>query len=840
METFFQKRSDFYTHVVLDGAKGCWYLPLSNKDAFIQNYILQERQWCLAEKPGSTIPVVIDVDLHEVYDELFNGSLYTTEQLTSFVNHCQRVLTEALETCDVTCVVLEKLARVVNGTVKHGFHLHFPNVFVLLDDGKSVFSLLDTFEAFKLDNVIGKCWLMYGSSKTLDSMPYVATSVFKHDGTRFESIELALNDADEASGRPTHTQSTFERLVRLLSINPIGKPTIKMKSMHQPMEVFDYIDTSPASSTANDKIELVELLLPLLNARRSCDYHNWWEIAAIIFTESRGSAHGLQLFMNFSQRSEKYDEVKCIDVWETLKRRPDVKKPKTIGSLLFLCRLDNKDETNRVLNEYKSKTDGSIPNTEYRIACEFHDFYPENFLYCSQSKWYVFRGHCWLHVQDEFIYFSKYFIELSDWFTQRLNQTSDVVDRKSIQNVIKRLETTSSQNGIIRQLSSFYFHTEDLPKILNSNPDLIVFTNGVYDLKHLQFRDGRQSDYITKHLPVCYAKPTAAALKTMHNFFEKIFPDAELRNYFFQTVCDIFEGGNQEKIGFFWTGTGNNGKSKTQLLFEKMMGWELSCKLPTSVLTTGKPKQGCATPELATLHGGVRWTVYDEPDSNIEKIKAGIFKHLTGNDSIYARPLYLKPLQFTPMTKTTIICNTLPLIDGADEATWARVQVIPFEARFSSRSPVDATEQVRLKHFPIDRYIERSFDEMSATLAWYLIEEYKRKREREVRGERLEVPKKVKNAILNYQVRCDTVLKSCEILFIRVDSEAQSTDTKTLYRLLHKHFKIFLPNEPLTYQLFMQYYNEVIDKGTWYRQRTSNDAQDCDLVFEDEHFVLAI
>jgi P4 family phage/plasmid primase-like protien len=842
METFFQKRSDFYTHVVLDGAKGCWYLPMSNRDAFLSQYVIQDRQWCLAEKPGSTIPIVIDVDLAEPYEGGSLEALYTQEQLMTFVDHCQRVLANTMEECDATCFILEKDPRLdeSKNSVKHGFHLHFPNVFVRLDDGKEVFKLLNTFDGFSLDNVIGKCWLMYGSSKSLDSLPYVVTRVAKADGTVYESVELALNDLDEIYACVTNTLTVFERLVRLLSINPIGKQTIKLKhQQHQSMEVIDYIDSSSSTGTSSDdKIGLVELLLPVLKESRSEDYQTWWEIGAIINTESKGSTFGLQLFLAFSRRSEKYDEVVCIEVWDKFKRRSNVKSRKTLGSLLFLCRLDNREETNRILNEWKSKTDVIIPYTEYRIACEFYDFYPETFLYCSQSKWYVFKGHCWLRVTDEYIYFSKFFVELSDWFTQRLQSITDTTDRKNIQNVIRKLETTSSQNGIIRQLSGFYFHSEDLPKILNSNPDLIVFTNGVFDLKLLQFREGRQSDYITKSLPVAYEKPTKMALKNMLQFFEKIFPDEELRSYFFQVVCDVFEGGNQEKIGFFWTGSGNNGKSKTQLLFEKMMGWDLSCKLPTSVLTSGKPKQGCATPELATLHGGVRWTVYDEPDSNIEKIKAGIFKHLTGNDSIFARPLYLKPLQFTPMTKTTIICNTLPLIDGADEATWSRVQVIPFEARFSSRAPRDCSEQVRLKHFPIDKYIERSFDEMSTTLAWYLIEEYKRKRERETMGQVLLVPKKVKNAILNYQVRCDTILKSCEILFIRVDSESQASDPKALYRLLHKHFKIFLPNETISYQLFMQYYNEVIDKGTWYRQRTVNDTQDGDLLFEEEHFVV--
>lgn len=832
MEPWFQKRTDFYTHVVLDGCKGCWYLPLHQKDAFLVEYGQRRRQWCLAEKPGSTVPFLVDVDLSRPVDlnDLDDDndlSLYTPSQLLALVHHCQSKLTLLLEPCDVTCFVLEKKPRVVaGGVIKHGFHLHFPFVFTKLDVTRQLYDACNSFPGMVLDNVIGKCWLVYGSAKSLDGLPYEVTSVIQSNGVAYESIDLALNDIDERYGIQTQTRSLFERLVTLLSINPIGKPTVSLISS------IDDVASSTSSSSYQqdvdeDKMQLLELLLPVLKPMRSDDYHSWWEIGAILHWESGGNQQGYELFDQFSRRSEKYNAESCRATWEQFSRRTCTNRPKTYGSLLYWCRLDDAVKTNSILNAWKTDKSSTTPQyTEYRLACEFFEFYPECYLYCSQTKWYVFTGHCWKAVPDVYIYIVKNFISLSSLFAQRLVNKSDKEEIRNLQQAIRRLETTGSQNGIIRQLSSFYFHSEDLPKILNANPELIAFSNGVYDLKNLQFRDGRHSDYITKCLPVEYKRPSQESLRAMFDFFEKIFPDAVLRKYFFQVICDIFEGGNQEKLGFFWTGNGNNGKSKTQLLIQLMMGWELGCKLPTTVMTSEKPKQGSPSPELALLHGGVRWAVYDEPDSNVEKIKAGTFKHLTGNDSIYARPLRLNPLQFTPMNKTTIICNALPLIDGADEATWLRVMVIPFESKFSSRAPTDPAEQQRLKHFPIDKYVERSFDEMAATLAWYLIEEYKNKRERELSGERLFVPQKVKNAILNYQVRCDTILKSCEQIFIRVDKEADGGDPKVLFRLLHKHFKIFLPNETITFSSFMQNYNEVIDKGSWYRPKTAQDTNE--------------
>ena len=56
------------------------------------------------------------------------------------------------------------------------------------------------------------------------------------------------------------------------------------------------------------------------------------------------------------------------------------------------------------------------------------------------------------------------------------------------------------------------------------------------------------------------------------DFFLKIFPDEEIRRYFLAIQSEIFVGRNQRKIFQIWTGVGDNGKSITQEIFEKMLG----------------------------------------------------------------------------------------------------------------------------------------------------------------------------------------------------------------------------------------------------------------------------
>ena len=84
----------------------------------------------------------------------------------------------------------------------------------------------------------------------------------------------------------------------------------------------------------------------------------------------------------------------------------------------------------------------------------------------------------------------------------------------------------------------------------------------------------------------------------------KIFPDKNVRNYFIDQTCEVFRGGNRDKIAMFWTGNGNNGKSVTQRLFETMLGKKLAIKLSTSVLTE-RIQPGNPNPQLTRLRGGV-------------------------------------------------------------------------------------------------------------------------------------------------------------------------------------------------------------------------------------------
>ena len=72
------------------------------------------------------------------------------------------------------------------------------------------------------------------------------------------------------------------------------------------------------------------------------------------------------------------------------------------------------------------------------------------------------------------------------------------------------------------------------------------------------------------------------------------------------------------------------------------------------------------------------------------------------------------------MFKLGLICNKLPQIPNADQATWNRIRIIPFESTFTDDAPTDPNEQLRKKIFPVDRDFEdKKLPGMLEAFAWF-------------------------------------------------------------------------------------------------------------------------
>jgi P4 family phage/plasmid primase-like protien len=315
--------------------------------------------------------------------------------------------------------------------------------------------------------------------------------------------------------------------------------------------------------------------------------------------------------------------------------------------------------------------------------------------------------------------------------------------------VINQLKSATFKDHIMKEAKEVFYDPNFLKK-LNKNKFLIGFKNGIYDLKQNIFREGLPDDYISMSLGVEYKEfsETSEEVIQVYDFFEKIFPDKELRDFFLSISSDVFVGGNQNKKVYFWSGEGDNGKSMTQLIFEKMLG-DYAKKLPTSIITGRMTQSSAATPELARLGNGVRLCVADEPDKK-DELNIGTLKRLSGNDTLYVRAMFKEGEEMEPMFKLIVICNDPPKIPQSDKATWNRIRVFPFESTFCDpdKCPITYEEQLRQKKFPKDPYFEDKIPGMLEAFAWVLLNHRKKNLPRYE-------PKKVCDATEVYRVKND-------------------------------------------------------------------------------------
>ena len=853
-------------------------------DTYCENMISDEKPITgVAEKPQNYTPVLVDIDLKikEDINTTYGDHLYSPEHVTKIIQIYQSVLRNIVDCCcdsNLTCLLLEKPIYYIttNDTryVKNGFHLHFPGLFLSKIDQnvhlyprvKKAISNMNVFSDIGIQDsasVVDDCcctvpWLMYGSRKNEDSEPYMFTKVFDSDCSE-TTLELALKDYKIYNNDedPIDISSNVEfHLPRILSTVPYGRDTHEVKDglecISKDKTKSSSIVRKHASVSAEEALKISQKLLPMLADFRAEDRNEWMGVGWVLFNIGGGSTEALEQWLDFSSRSEKYDEAKCIYEWDRM-----VKKDKTIGTLKHFAKYDNPELYEGFLKEQVDPLiRQSLNGSHNDIAKVLHAYYGDEFRCASISgkTWYQFRKdqHRWEEIEEgvflrehissklvkDYIEMSKKLIDEYGASNDKAEEAMFAARRKQVDKIISNMKSAPFKNNVMREAMEVFYDRKFKEK-LDQNAFLMGFKNGVYDLKTNQFRDGQQDDYISKTIPIEYKEFNDAdnEVEDVKEFLYKIFPDNSIRTYFMDTYSDIFVGGNSQKKVYMWTGDGDNGKSIAQNFFELMLG-ELAIKFNTQYFTGKKTATGSANPELSRAAPPVRHVTMEEPDAD-EQLNIGELKKLSGGDSYWARDLFEKgksTREVFPMFTLTFICNKLPKLKYSDKATWNRIRVIPFESTFISPGepcPETFEEQLREKKFPMDRNFKEKIPGMVQAFAWYLLQW---RQKITVRVE----PEKVKEATAIYRKQNDIYRQFVEECII--DGCDKYLSLSEMYAQFKEWFRESFPNMSLPIKNEVKEYFENLwgesERGCrWhgYRVRTlQDDVESGDAVILEE------
>ncbi|MEA1048393.1 phage/plasmid primase, P4 family [Lamprobacter modestohalophilus] len=245
------------------------------------------------------------------------------------------------------------------------------------------------------------------------------------------------------------------------------------------------------------------------------------------------------------------------------------------------------------------------------------------------------------------------------------------VDAKDQEKMIRYVEQANTPKSVVMELRFLVEHTE-LARF-DQQHDLLGVENGVIDLKTGNFREGRQTDYITKCAGVAY-DPTATCPQWERFVHEILCEDQALISYLQVLVGYLLLGNNPMRKLFVMIGRGSNGKSVLLNVLEALFG-EYSRPVPLETLIKMGKKVSVGNDLIYLL--GARLLTSRELE-NDTRLATGTIKAITGNDSQAMRLLFNEFQSGRITGKIVIATNELPEISNSDKAAWDRLHLIPF------------------------------------------------------------------------------------------------------------------------------------------------------------------
>lgn len=551
-------------------------------------------------------------------------------------------------------------------------------------------------------------------------------------------------------------------------INPIRSHTINNRNIklepNKDFNIDDYKDLEKTDMKEYDrKIIYLKGLLNLLSPFRADDYDYWIHVCWALVSEGRNDENIYNLFLDFSKQSSKYNEKVCKKLWDKARdeniAHDKGKQNITIGTLISYAKEDDIENFKKLVNIYYHSLQEEIIENAFDtdIAQYAYNNYGYKHIYSRKTKtWYCFNKHLWdtkndekplyndisKNIKKEFemikkndikrriaAYNKTLLVEDEDSTSEPTTKDKEktkaekkLKERKQLyQKLFKKLSTYTSIEQIIKACTMIDFAINDIENIMDSNPYLIGFNNGIYDLDAGVFRTGKPEDYVSLCVNYDYIdyKGTEPVFNELEKYFESLFKNVEVREYVLRYLASRLEGQNTNNQINIWTGGASNGKSVFTSLINKLFG-DYYGTLESNVLTKPRNNPEAATPALMSTRCK-RIVVVQEPEAN-EQLNVGLLKQLSGGqDKIMGRKLNQDVVSFVPQYEIIIVCNDIPVLNNVDNGIARRLSVVNFQTVFVKGERPLKENEARANP-SVERHIKD--DKWTAPLMWLLINKW--------------------------------------------------------------------------------------------------------------------
>ena len=462
-------------------------------------------------------------------------------------------------------------------------------------------------------------------------------------------------------------------------------------------ELSDKKDTTPPrEQNKEENKKMIEALLMAVDVKHLTSYSDWIRCGFICYNEGVP----FEVFDKASKRAKNYDKKGVASAWASITKSNARDKRLKQRRLWDWLRVDN--PTKYV--ELMKKRDDFFVFLECvnhaEVAQMFYDLRSDSFVYHNVQGWYeINKYNVWEpHGQKippnmvNMIWESLKHLAMEH--LPYINPFSkDPVERKKADNLLNFRKVIGNNmfcKGVVGFLPTFYYY-EDLPNVMDESRHLFAFSDKVFDLNALEFRDIKADDWVC--LTTGYKAPVEVdkkAIKKVKDTVATMFHDEAMTDYVLSELMIHLHGDGQRQYQRFniWTGSGGNGKGVLADTIKASFG-KYYITLPITILTQPSDKKDAPCPKLAEAKG-CRIAMAQEPESACN-LQGGLIKDLTGDGEIVARALYSNPITYRPQFGLFLQCNNIPNIklDGGVER---RFCITPFPYQFVP-NPTRKTER---------------------------------------------------------------------------------------------------------------------------------------------------
>jgi len=593
--------------------------------------------------------------------------------------------------------------------------------------------------------------------------------------------------------------------------------------------------------TQEDIEQAWELLEKCLSpSKRAKDFGSWIDLGLCLFNISEDEAT-MNKWATFSRRVDGYENTGIevySKTWRSFQNKDAAKKIR-MGTLHFWAMEDNnqkyKDITEKtaigwVLN-YPDATHVKVSELikrlyRYEFCCTMTGRKDLSYFQYSGNFWKKLKSNNELRKRLTERVVRIYLLAnaeaarlaalnaggIGELSKVKQEENKDKIDKMQEKQKIlfkscNLLEGAPFKDNVMKECNE-KFYDESFTDQLNQKKDIFACGNCVIELRHYPggdivagakprviARKGRPDDYISfvmgrenelepivmdydpKTGELMPFDPETSEQKEFANFFEKVFPNKDLREYVLTLMSACLEGENREQKFYIMTGGGGNGKSVLINLMRFVLG-EYQTSLNTAALTRRRPESGAANPDIITLKSK-RFIYMQEPDEG-EKLNTARIKQFTGGDVVEARGLFADQEKFKIMGRIFFSTNELPPVSSMDGGTWRRIEVIPFVSAFKEKGhpEIDPSRHVYEKDINLEDKFKQS--NMRAAFLRLLLHYWETKY---VIHGLSRAPECVLEAINRYKSDNDSFISFANETFVReVGAEAKLSDVIFAYK----------------------------------------------------------